>query len=50
MYILESILNKAGAVWRVESLPLPLRKADRLIKQRIANAQGRCRYRLVKQS
>ena len=48
MYILQSILNKAGAVWQTESLPMPLRKADRIVKQRLANAEGRRRYRLVK--
>ena len=48
MWILQSILNKAGAVWQTETLPMPLRHADKLIKQRIANATGVRRFRLVK--
>jgi len=48
MYILQSILNKAGAVWVTESLPLPLPKADRLIKSRFAHATGVRRFRLIK--
>ena len=48
MYILESILNTAGAVWQTETLAMPLRKADKVIKERLAHANGRRRYRLIK--
>jgi hypothetical protein len=48
MYILQSILNKAGAVWVTESLPLPLSKADKLIKSRLSHATGVRRFRLIK--
>ncbi len=48
MWILQSILDKAGAVWVTETLPLPLRKAERVIKQRRVNASGSHRFRLVK--
>ena len=34
--------------WRVETLPMPLRKADRLIKLRWEHAEGKRRYRLIK--
>ena len=48
MYILQSILNKAGAVWVTETLPLPLSKADKLIKSRLAHSTGSRRFRLIK--
>jgi len=51
MYILQSIANNAKSFaninWRTESLPMPLRKAERLMKQRLANAKA-TRYRLRK--
>ena len=47
MYQLEStVYNKND--WKVETLPMPLRKADRLIKDRLAHADGKRRYRLIK--
>lgn len=48
MYILQSILNKAGAVWVTESLPLSLTKADKMIKSRLSHATGVRRFRLIK--
>ncbi len=48
MYILQSILNQAGAVWQTETLAMPLRKADKVIKERIARGGNARRYRLVK--
>ena len=48
MWILQSIINQAGAVWQTETLPMPLRHADKAIKQRITNATGVRRFRLVK--
>ena len=47
MYILQSILANANAVWLTETLPMPLAKADKLIRVRIANATGNRRFRLV---
>ena len=47
MYILQSILDQAGAVWMTETLEMPLRKADKAIKERLARGSKR-RYRLVK--
>jgi hypothetical protein len=46
MYILKSILNQAGAVWQVESIAMRKRDAERLIRTRIANANGKRRYGL----
>ena len=48
MYILQSILANANAVWQTETLPMPLAKADKLIRVRMANATGNRRFRLVK--
>jgi hypothetical protein len=48
MYILQSILDQAGAVWQTETLAMPLRKADKVIKERLANATGVRRFRLIK--
>ena len=50
MFILQSILNKAGAVWVTETLPLPKTKAERVIAKRRANATGSRRFRLVRSS
>jgi len=47
MYILQSILDQANAVWLTETLPMPLAKADKLIRIRMANATGKRRFRLV---
>ena len=47
MYQLESTeFNKND--WKVETLPMPLHKADRLVKERWDRADGKRRYRLVK--
>lgn len=50
MYILQSIVKDAvsfaNAYWQTETLPMPLRKAERLLKSRDLN--GKRRYRLVK--
>jgi len=47
MYQLEStIYNKKD--WKVETLPMPLSKADKLIKLRLAMSEGRRRYRLIR--
>jgi hypothetical protein len=48
MWILQSIIDQAGAVWQTESLPMPLRLADRAIKLRRENTTGLRRHRLVK--
>ena len=48
MYILQSILNQANAVWLTETLPMPMAKADKLIRIRMANATGKRNFRLVK--
>ena len=47
MYQLEStVYNQKN--WKVETLPMPLKKADRLIKDRLERNNGSRRYRLVK--
>ena len=46
MFVLESILNQAGAVWVTETLPLPLRHAEKVIKQRRENLASSRRFRL----
>ena len=46
MYILKSILNQAGAVWQVESIAMRKRDAERLLRSRLANANGKRRYGL----
>jgi hypothetical protein len=48
MYILQSILVNANAVWLTETLPMPMAKADKLIRIRMANATGKRNFRLVK--
>ena len=48
MYILESILANANAVWQTETLPMPTAKADKLIRERMARKGNQRRYRLVK--
>jgi len=47
MYILQSLATHANAVWQTETLPMPLAKADILIRVRMANATGNRRFRLV---
>jgi hypothetical protein len=46
MYILKSILNQAGAVWQVESMAMMKRDAERLLRSRLANSDGKRRYGL----
>jgi hypothetical protein len=46
MYILKSILNQAGSVWKVESIAMRKRDAERLLRSRIANTDGKRRYGL----
>ena len=46
MYILRSILNQAGSVWVVESMPMRKRDAARLLRSRLANSDGTRRYGL----
>jgi len=47
MYQLESTIFDKND-WKIETLPMPLRAADKLIKQRVADSEGRRRYRLIK--
>ena len=47
MYQLESTEYSKND-WKVETLPMPLRKAERLIKDRLERNNGSRRYRLVK--
>jgi len=51
MYILQSIVNNAVSFasvnWQTETLPLPLRKAEKVLAQRKLKGGSR-RYRLVK--
>jgi hypothetical protein len=48
MLILKSILNQAGAVWRVESIAMRKADAERLLRRRIADNDGTRRYGLFK--
>jgi hypothetical protein len=48
MYILQSTKFSEND-WKTESLPLMMRVADKLIKERILRSAGRRRYRLVRQ-
>lgn len=50
MYILKSILNKAGAVWQVESIAMTKRDAERLLKRRLKANDGSRRYGLFPSS
>jgi hypothetical protein len=47
MYQLESTAFDKNE-WQVETLPMPLQKADKLIALRHAASEGRRRYRLIK--
>jgi len=47
MYQLESTIFDKNE-WQVETLPMPLKKADKLIALRFAASEGRRRYRLVR--
>mgnify|MGYP003627781454 FL=1 len=46
MYILKSIVNQAGSVWQVESIAMMKRDAERLLRSRRANSDGKRRYGL----
>ena len=52
MYTLQSIAHNARSFaninWRTETLPLPLAKATKVLRQRQANSTGKFRYRLHK--
>ena len=48
MFILKSILNQAGAVWKVESIAMRERDARRLLRRRQAQNDGSRRYGLFK--
>ena len=48
MFILKSILNQAGAVWKVESIAMRKRDAERLLRRRQAQNNGTHRYGLFK--
>ena len=49
MYRIESTVFSKNE-WVVETVPMILRFAEKVIKDRLANAEGRRRYRLVKVS
>jgi len=46
MYILKSILNKAGAVWQVESIAMSKRDAEKIYRRRVKSNDGSRRYGL----
>ena len=46
MYQLESTVYNKNE-WQVETIPMLLRQAEKLLKQRLAQAEGRRRYRLM---
>jgi hypothetical protein len=48
MYILKAILNQAGSVWKVESIAMQKRDAERLLRSRLANNKGAYRYAIFK--
>ena len=48
MYILQSLAHKANAVWLTETLPMPMAKADKLIRERMTRKGNARRYRLVR--
>jgi len=47
MYRIESTVYDKNE-WQVETLPMPLRHAEKLYKQRLDGAEGRRRYRMIK--
>ncbi len=47
MYQVESTVFSKNE-WVVETIPMILRHAEKVIKDRLAKAEGRRRYRLVK--
>lgn len=47
MYQIESTIFDKNE-FRVETLPMPLKKAEKLLKERWNRAEGKRRYRLVK--
>lgn len=52
MYILQSILNEAKSFaninWQTETLPMPLRQVEKVLKARSSAGTGKRRYRMVK--
>jgi hypothetical protein len=46
MLILKSILNQAGSVWKVETIAMRKKDAEKLLRRRIANSDGTRRYGL----
>ena len=48
MYILKAILNQAGSVWKVESIAMQKRDAERLLRSRLASGTGKYRYGIFK--
>jgi len=48
MFILKSILNQAGSVWKVESIAMRKHDAERLLRRRAARNDGTRRYGLFK--
>jgi hypothetical protein len=47
MYRIESTVYDKNE-WQVETLPMPLRHAEKLYKLRLDGAEGRRRYRMTK--
>jgi len=47
MYQVESTVFSKNE-WVVETIPMILRHAEKVFKDRLANSEGRRRYRLVK--
>tara|TARA_B100000287_G_scaffold355786_1_gene346474 strand:- start:57 stop:212 length:156 start_codon:yes stop_codon:yes gene_type:complete len=47
-YVLKSILNQAGSVWQVESMPMARKEAERLLRRRLSANEGNRRYGLFK--
>jgi hypothetical protein len=45
-YVLKSIENKAGAVWQVQSMALPKKEAEKLLKRRLSAKDKSHRYGL----
>jgi hypothetical protein len=46
MYILKSIISQAGAVWKVESIAMRKKEAERLLRRRQEQNDGSRRYGL----
>ena len=46
MYILKSILNQSGAVWKIESIAMRKKEAEKLLESRRKHNKGNFRYGL----